>query len=308
VRFTRFVALRLLSLLYVLVLAAASLLALLVVLEGFSNGLVGGVVGLLFAVLGWLLAVVVTRVALELCAVAFRIHDNTDRILDVWAGPPPTSGGSWTSAEPVPAATGALPLVQEPRPEPADGGPRELLFGDPAPAPPQRPPVQPSPGQQQPPVPPAPRPDDPGSQGGYDPRYEDPRYQLGYDPRYDDPRYDPRYDDPRSADPRYDDPRSADPRYDDPRSADPRVDRPRPGRRPAGPRTGDVLGPPLDLPPRTRSHDAATGRDADIGGTGRNDPDGRDTGPGADDPDDPRRPRWGRQELPPAEPPGPPWH
>ena len=93
IRFTRFVSLRLISVVYVVILIAVSLVALGFVFVGFAPGVGAGVFALVLAVLGWVIYVVLARVVLEAFAVLFRIHDDTSRMADA-LGAVPTSGGS----------------------------------------------------------------------------------------------------------------------------------------------------------------------------------------------------------------------
>ncbi|HVN11668.1 MAG TPA: DUF4282 domain-containing protein [Kineosporiaceae bacterium] len=86
IRFTRFVALRLISVVYVLILVLVSITALAIIFSGFTQGAGYGVFTLILAVLGWLIYVVLSRVALEALAVLFRIHDDTSRTADALAG------------------------------------------------------------------------------------------------------------------------------------------------------------------------------------------------------------------------------
>ena len=85
-RFTRFVSLRLISIVYLLILIAVSLGALITVFIGFSYGGGAGIVALIFAAVGWLLYIILARVALEAFAVLFRIHDDTSRMAHGLAG------------------------------------------------------------------------------------------------------------------------------------------------------------------------------------------------------------------------------
>src|ERR687885_2159507 len=71
IRFTRFVSLRLISVVYVVILAAVSLVALAVVFAGFASGVGAGLFALVLAALGWVIYVVLARVALEAYAVLF---------------------------------------------------------------------------------------------------------------------------------------------------------------------------------------------------------------------------------------------
>ena len=56
--------------------------------------------------LGWVIYVVLARVALEAFAVLFRIHDDTSRVADALGGVPP-SGGSGQGYDPPPGGYGA---------------------------------------------------------------------------------------------------------------------------------------------------------------------------------------------------------
>ncbi len=103
IRFTRFVALRLISVVYVLILVAVSITALAIIFAGFAQGAGYGLLTLIFAVLGWLIYVVLSRVALEALAVLFRIHDDTSRTADA------VSGGQGTVAGYDPAASTTPP-------------------------------------------------------------------------------------------------------------------------------------------------------------------------------------------------------
>ena len=86
IRFTRFVSLRLISVVYVVILVAVSLLALGVIFTGFASGPAVGLFALVLSVLGWVIYVVLARVALEAFAVLFRIHDDTSRMADALGG------------------------------------------------------------------------------------------------------------------------------------------------------------------------------------------------------------------------------
>ena len=101
IRFTRFVSLRLISVVYVVILIAVSLVALGFVFVGFASGAAAGLFALVLAVLGWVIYVVLARVALEAFAVLFRIHDDTSRVADALGGVPPI-GGSGQGYDPLP--------------------------------------------------------------------------------------------------------------------------------------------------------------------------------------------------------------
>src|SRR3954451_23076855 len=69
IRFTRFVSLRLISIVYILILVVASLLALGAICQGFALGVGAGIFSLVLAVLLWVVFVVIARVGLEAFAV-----------------------------------------------------------------------------------------------------------------------------------------------------------------------------------------------------------------------------------------------
>jgi hypothetical protein len=147
IRFTRFVSLRLISIVYVLILAAVSLFALVVVFAGFAQGAGAGLLALIAAALGWLIYVVLARVALEAFAVLFRIHDDTSRMAVALGAPgagvtrgaaaggaaagavgprPPDPGSATTQVQQYPYAQGGgyPPGGQAPG-GPAQGGPAQ---------------------------------------------------------------------------------------------------------------------------------------------------------------------------------------
>jgi hypothetical protein len=93
IRFTRFVSLRLISVVYVLILVLVSIVALAVIFSGFATGVTYGIFSLILAVLGWIIYIVLARVALEAFAVLFRIHDDTSRVADALAGSRGTAAG-----------------------------------------------------------------------------------------------------------------------------------------------------------------------------------------------------------------------
>ena len=100
IRFTRFVSLRLISVVYVVILAAVSLVALGLVFAGFASGVGAGLFALVLAVLGWVIYVVLARVALEAFAVLFRIHDDTSRMAEALGGAAPPAGGAVQGYDP----------------------------------------------------------------------------------------------------------------------------------------------------------------------------------------------------------------
>jgi hypothetical protein len=115
-RFTRFVSLRLISIVYILILIAVSLGALLIVFAGFAQGGGTGLVALIFAAVGWLLYIILARVSLEAFAVLFRIHDDTSRMAHGLAG----SGGAGY-APPAPSFGGGQPPASD-----FGGGPTQV--------------------------------------------------------------------------------------------------------------------------------------------------------------------------------------
>jgi hypothetical protein len=86
IRFTRFVSLRLISVVYILILVAVTLVALGVIFAGFAAGVGAGIFALILAALLWVVYVVLARVCLEAFAVLFRIHDDTNRMADALGG------------------------------------------------------------------------------------------------------------------------------------------------------------------------------------------------------------------------------
>jgi len=326
VSFTRFVSLRLLSLLYVVVLVMATLYALVRIIAGFGSNLVSGVVALLFAVLGWVLTVALARVVLEGFAVLFRLNDTADRLLDAVSGdvgaavhvppadqqrraapardrgapdqaarqavrtaPPAEPGPSTGASAPVtgqvtgPArstsgsAGGPQPRAGEAGSTPPDPGPRTQIFGPPVvpPAPEPYPP-QPYPAQQYPPQA-YPAQQYPPQQAYPAQQYPSETYPPEPYPAHPDPTQDPRYPDPRYAERPYTRP--------------PYPSHPDPTQPPYGDQRDPRYADPGYVDPRAQPAPS----------------DRRPAEPQAPDEEDPRRPRRSRQELPPAEPPGPPW-
>src|SRR4051794_5841842 len=100
IRFTRFVSLRLISVVYVVILIAVSLVALALVFTGFANGMGAGLFALVLAGLGGVIYVVLSRVALEAFAVLFRIHDDTSGVAEALGGAAPPAGGAVQGDDP----------------------------------------------------------------------------------------------------------------------------------------------------------------------------------------------------------------
>ena len=99
---------------YVVILIAVSLCALVFVFAGYARVRGAGAFALILAALGWVIYVVLARVALEAFAVLFRIHDDTSRMADALGG--------------AAAAAAAGPPSRPPAPDPGGGG------SDPGPA------------------------------------------------------------------------------------------------------------------------------------------------------------------------------
>lgn len=130
IRFTRFVSLRLISVVYILIIIAVTLVALVMIFWGFVFGVSEGIFALILAAVLWVVAVVLARVVLEAFAVLFRIHDDTSRTADALGGSrTPPGDGAASNVDPGSRGTAAYP---------ASG------FGTNAPAPPASPGTPPS--------------------------------------------------------------------------------------------------------------------------------------------------------------------
>ena len=75
--FTSFITKKLVRLLYMVGVAAAGLMALSVIVSGFSLGAGSGLLALILSPILFLVAVAVMRIQLELVIVLFRIEENT---------------------------------------------------------------------------------------------------------------------------------------------------------------------------------------------------------------------------------------
>lgn len=75
--FSRFVTPSIITLLFILAIAAASVFALFILIAGLASIGRGGILLVLLAPLYWLLAVIYARVFLELVIILFRIETNT---------------------------------------------------------------------------------------------------------------------------------------------------------------------------------------------------------------------------------------
>jgi hypothetical protein len=93
IRFTRFVSLRLISVVYILIIVAVTVGALGTIFTGFVLGVGEGIFALILAALLWIVYVVLARVCLEAFAVLFRIHDDTSRTADALVGGRSAPGG-----------------------------------------------------------------------------------------------------------------------------------------------------------------------------------------------------------------------
>lgn len=80
--FSRFIAIRMVTLLYTLAMVAAGVVGLAIVVAGLASGSSLGVLAaVVMGPLVALLQLVAARIGLELVLVAFRIADNTDQLL-----------------------------------------------------------------------------------------------------------------------------------------------------------------------------------------------------------------------------------
>jgi hypothetical protein len=86
--FQRFITLSVIKVLYLLGLALIALMWLIVVIGGFGQGFMAGLVALVVGSLAALLYVIFYRVWLELIVVLFRIGENTSKLVEA-AGRPP---------------------------------------------------------------------------------------------------------------------------------------------------------------------------------------------------------------------------
>jgi len=75
--FTRFITVRVVSVLYVVGLALLAISALASIVTGFRGGIGTGIFSLIVAPLGFLLGALLLRVYLEIVVVLFRIAENT---------------------------------------------------------------------------------------------------------------------------------------------------------------------------------------------------------------------------------------
>lgn len=75
--FTRFITVRVVSVLYVVGLALLAIGALASIVTGFRGGVGTGILSLIVAPLGFLLGALLLRVYLEIVVVLFRIAENT---------------------------------------------------------------------------------------------------------------------------------------------------------------------------------------------------------------------------------------
>ena len=120
IRFTRFVSLRLISVVYVVILIAVSLVALGFVFVGFASGAAAGLFALVLAVLGWVIYVVLARVVARGVRGAVphpRRHEPDGGRL----GGVPPGGGSGQGYDPLPGGYGAAGLARRVRRLAGDG-------------------------------------------------------------------------------------------------------------------------------------------------------------------------------------------
>lgn len=83
--FTDFIALKLIKLLYILALVGVGLVALTVLIRGFSEGIGSGILGLILAPIVFIIGAIAARVYMELIIVLFRIAENTHRTVELLA-------------------------------------------------------------------------------------------------------------------------------------------------------------------------------------------------------------------------------
>ncbi|MCS7173179.1 MAG: DUF4282 domain-containing protein [Armatimonadetes bacterium] len=79
--FTSLVTTRLVRVLYILTVILTGVWSLFFLLAGLSRGGGAGLVSLVLALLGFLVAVTYTRVLLEVLVVIFRIHENVQELV-----------------------------------------------------------------------------------------------------------------------------------------------------------------------------------------------------------------------------------
>lgn len=80
--FDSFVSVKLIRILYILALVVGVFITVVGVVIAFTNGIMSGIFGIIFAPLFFLVFAVIVRVWLELMIVAFRIADHVKEIAD----------------------------------------------------------------------------------------------------------------------------------------------------------------------------------------------------------------------------------
>ena len=91
--FTEFVTTRIVHILYIIAIALSGLAALGALATGFASGSVGGILaGLIVAPILFVFWVLCARVWLEVIVVAFRIAENTGRLVEQQGGDESTAG------------------------------------------------------------------------------------------------------------------------------------------------------------------------------------------------------------------------
>ncbi|MFG0256984.1 MAG: DUF4282 domain-containing protein [Phycisphaerales bacterium JB043] len=75
--FSTFITLDVLKLVYMLLIVLHTIVALGLVITGFSQGVLAGLGALIMATIVWFLALILTRVYLECLVALFRIAENT---------------------------------------------------------------------------------------------------------------------------------------------------------------------------------------------------------------------------------------
>ena len=80
--FTEFITIRIIKFLFILGIILAAIGTLLLIVTGFSNGIVAGILSLILSPLIFLVYVLVARIWCEMIIVIFRIAENTGRLVD----------------------------------------------------------------------------------------------------------------------------------------------------------------------------------------------------------------------------------
>lgn len=91
--FSNFITPKIIRILFILAIIGSAIWALALLVAGLGSGSAGGILGgLIGAPIVFILAVILSRVYLELLLVMFRIAENTERLAE-------RAEGSWTDAQ-----------------------------------------------------------------------------------------------------------------------------------------------------------------------------------------------------------------